>query len=62
MHPLINIMVIAVCDTLCGADGWVSIEDWAKAKIELLRELLDDMFGRVFSILSPTAFQAAFLE
>ena len=69
-HPLIKIIVIAVCAVICGADNWVNIELWAKANRKWLEGFLDmstgvpshDTFGRVFSILSPDAFQAAFTE
>jgi predicted transposase YbfD/YdcC len=68
-HPLINIVVIAACGVLAGADNWVAIEEWAAAKDEWLGSFLDmsegvpshDTFGRVFSILSPAAFQQAFI-
>ena len=69
-HPLLNIVVIATCGVLAGADTWVAIEQWATAKKEWLVSFLDmsegvpshDTFGRVFSILSPTAFQKAFID
>lgn len=69
-HPLTTIVAIAVCGVIAGADNWVAIEMWAKGKEEWLASFLDmsegvpshDTFGRVFSILSPDAFQAAFIE
>jgi len=69
-HPLLNVIVIAVCGVICGADGWVGIEAWGKTKQQWLGTFLDmsagvpshDTLGRVFSILSPIAFQAAFSE
>lgn len=30
-HPLINVVVIAVCGVLAGADNWVAISLWAKS-------------------------------
>jgi predicted transposase YbfD/YdcC len=67
-HPLVNIIVIAVLATICGADSWVAIQEWANAKRAWLAEFLDlasgipshDTFGRVFSILDPEEFQKAF--
>ena len=35
-HPLINIIFIAICGVLCGADTWVSIERYGKIKQEWL--------------------------
>lgn len=68
-HPLINIVVIAICGVICGADNWVAIETWGKSKKDWLSSFLDmsqgvpshDTFGRVFSILSSKAFQQAFI-
>ncbi len=31
-HPLLNIIVIAICAVICGADTWVDIENFGKAK------------------------------
>ena len=67
-HPLINVVVIVLFGVLCGADSWVAIEDWGNAKQDWLSGFLDmregvpshDTFGRIFPILSPTAFQTAF--
>ncbi len=70
LHPLVNILVIAVCGVISGADNWVAIEGWGKAKQAWLSEFLDlsngipshDTFGRVFSLLSPAAFETAFIR
>lgn len=67
-HELTNIVMIAVCAVICSADSWTEIEDWAKAKQELLKEFLDlpngipshDTFARVFSRLDPKRFQECF--
>lgn len=67
-HPLVNIIVIAICSCLCGADNWVATELWAKSNRKWLAGFLNmstgvpshDTLGRVFSILEPTAFQNAF--
>jgi len=31
-HSLIAILTIALCATICGADGWVEVEEFGKAK------------------------------
>lgn len=69
-HPLINILVIALCGIICGADDWVEIEAFGKAKREWLSQHLDlskgipshDTFGRVFARLNPEQFQEGFLS
>lgn len=69
-HPLINIISIAILGVICGADNWVAIEEYGKAKIDWLGTFLDlsngipshDTFGRVFRWLDEQAFQARFVE
>jgi len=54
-HRLLDIITIALCGVICGAESWVEIEDWGDAKLEWLRTWLDlpngipshDTFGRV---------------
>jgi len=31
-HKLVDILVIAICGVICGADDWSSIADFGKAK------------------------------
>lgn len=69
-HKLIDIIIITICAVICGADDWVAIERWAKAKQKWLRKFLElpndipshDTFGRVFSLLDPQEFQQGFLS
>ena len=69
-HKLIDIIAIAVCATIAGADGWVDIALFGRSKEAWLRTFLDlengipshDTFGRVFSLLAPATFQQAFRE
>ena len=69
-HKLIDIVVLAVCAAICGADKWTDVESFAKAKEEWYRQFLDlpsgipshDTFGRVFAHLDPEAFQEGLLN
>lgn len=69
-HPLVNIIVIAICAVICGADTWVDIENFGKAKRDWLGQFLDltngipahDTFGRVFGLLDPEQFQRGFVS
>lgn len=67
-HKLIDIIVIAICAVICGAEGWVDIENYGKSKKRWLKTFLElpngipshDTFGRVFSLLDAQEFQASF--
>ncbi len=56
-HKLIDIISIAVCAVICGADSWVAIEMYGCAKYEWLKTFLElpngipshDTFARVFA-------------
>ena len=58
-HKLIDILAIAICAVLCGADDYPSIAEFGEAKKEWLSEILElpagipssDTFWRVFRIL-----------
>lgn len=61
---------MAICGVLCGADGWVEIEECGKAKEAFFTELLDlpngipshDTFGRVFALIDPKQFETGFVQ
>jgi hypothetical protein len=68
-HLLLDIVVIAVCAVICGADTWVDIEEYGRTKYEWLKRFLPlpheipshDTFARVFARLAPEAFRICFL-
>jgi predicted transposase YbfD/YdcC len=70
LHKLIDILVIAICATICGAEGWEDFElfgncklDWFKSFLELPHGIPSpDTFRRVFARLDPQQFQTAFLD
>src|SRR4051795_6608067 len=69
-HPLDEIITLAICAVIGGANDWVAVEIFAKAKRAWFQRFLrlehgipsHDTFGRVFSLLSPVAFQDCFRE
>lgn len=70
-HKLIDILVIAVCATICRCDdSWVSIEDFAEVRLDWLKKFLElpngipshDTIRRLFLLLDPVEFQNCFYE
>ena len=67
-HDLVELLVIAVCGVLAGADDFVEIEEWANEKCDWFKRYLclehgipsHDTFGRVFAAIDAEAFAAAF--
>src|SRR5476651_1209620 len=68
-HPLLNLVTIALCGTIAGADDWEEIVQFARDRRPWLSGFLDlsagipshDTFGRVFATLDPLAFQKCLL-
>jgi predicted transposase YbfD/YdcC len=70
LHKLIDILVIAMCAVIAGADNWEDVEEFGKSKLEWLQTFLElpngipshDTFTRVFARLDPEQFQACFIR
>ena len=69
-HKLIDIVTIAICAVICGADSWVLMETNGKKKEEWLKQFLElpngipshDTFARVFARIDPQQLQNSFLS
>ena len=67
-HDLGDILFVALAATLCGAKTCVDMAEFAEARLEELREIVDlehgapshDTFSRVFRLLDPAALALAF--
>ncbi len=69
-HKLIDIILFTVCAVLCGANDWVNIGLFGKAKEAWFLKFLElpngipyhDTFGRIFAKLNSAQFEACFME
>jgi len=69
-HKLVDIVAMALCAVVAGADDWVEIAAYAKAKEAWFKDFLElrggvpshDTFGRVFALLDPDAFGGCYID
>lgn len=69
-HRLIDILAIAICAVICGAEGWTDIEEYGRAKQAWLQGFLSlpngipshDTFARVLARLDSQQMQQCFLS
>lgn len=69
-HALVDILVIALCAMMAGAEGWDDFEGWGCANEERLRQYLElcngipghDTMRRVFEAIDPARLEAVLLE
>lgn len=69
-YPLINIVVMALCAVLSGADDFVSIARWAEMKKDWLAKFLDmsagvpshDRFNAILGAIKPAEFEKCLLS
>jgi predicted transposase YbfD/YdcC len=68
-YPLINFVVIALCAVVAGADDFVAIADFGKARRDWLARFLDlsaglpshDRFNAILAAIRPAEFEACLL-
>jgi predicted transposase YbfD/YdcC len=69
-HQLIDILMIAICGIICGAEDWTDMEAFGRSKETWLRQFLElangipshDTFRRVFMLLDSEQFETSFLQ
>lgn len=68
-HLLGDIVAIAICAVICGAEEWSTMAEFGQAKEKWFRQFLDlpfgvpcaDTFRRVFAALDPQGFERCFM-
>jgi len=69
-HDLVDILVLALCAVMAGAEGWDDIEDWGIENEVMLRRYLGlrngvpghDTIRRVFEVLEPKEVETRFAD
>ena len=69
-HLLLDIITIALCAVISGAEGWEDMAEYGRAKQDWLSTFLSlpsgipcaDTFGRVFARLDPEQMQCCFIS
>jgi predicted transposase YbfD/YdcC len=70
IYPLINVVAIAICAVICGADDFVAIADFGRKKRGWLGRFLDlssgipshDRFNAILGAIKPAEFEACLLS
>jgi predicted transposase YbfD/YdcC len=69
-HQLLDMVTLAICAVIGGADNWVEVENFGRPKLTWFQQFLElpngipshDTFGRVFARLDGQQFESCFLE
>jgi hypothetical protein len=67
-HDLLEVVFVALAAVLCGAEDCTDMAEFARSKLGLLRQMVrlrhgapsHDTFSRVFRLIEPEPFEAAF--
>lgn len=69
-YPLLEIITIAICAVVAGAETWIDVETFGTSKATWLKQFLDlehgvpshDTFGDVFGMIDGDEFQRSFMR
>ena len=70
LYPLVEILFVVLCGSICGAESWRDFVLFGKEKLEFLKEYYSfangipskNTFARVFAALEVEAFKGCFIE
>lgn len=70
IHRLDELFLVTLCSVISGADNWVAVEEYGKAKLDFLKKFLPftngiashDTFTTVFSLIDAKEFEACFIK
>jgi predicted transposase YbfD/YdcC len=70
IYPLVNVVVIAICAVICGADDFVAIAKFGRTKRDWLAQFLDletgipshDRFNAILAAIKPAEFEKCLLS
>src|SRR3990167_9429669 len=70
LYPLVEILFVVLCGSICGAESWRDFVLFGKAKIDFLKQYYSfsngipckDTLARLFSSFDPGEFKACFIE
>ena len=70
LYPLMEILFVVLCGTICGAESWRDFVLFGKEKIDFLKRYFlftngipsKDTFARLFAVLDPEIFKSCFIE
>lgn len=70
IHPLVNVLTIAICAVICGADDFVAIARFGEARRDWFAKFLDlsagipshDRFNAILAALKPAEFEKCLLS
>jgi predicted transposase YbfD/YdcC len=70
IYPLVNVVVIAICAVICGADDFVAIAKFGRTKRDWLAQFLDletgipshDRFNSILAAIKPAEFEKCLLS
>ena len=70
LYPLVEILLIVLCGSICGAESWRDFVLFGKKKLDFIQKYYaykhgipsKNTFARLFAALDPEAFKECFIE